>query len=76
MKLKSQLRIAGGLRHRRLLAGRAALIADYEKVLATMRERLEQLPQDQRREISTMSEVMRRARSAALAGKHIELREI
>ncbi|MGQ2913823.1 tyrosine-type recombinase/integrase [Microbacterium aurantiacum] len=77
MKLKSQLRIAeasdtAGY----LLDAQRGLIADYEKVLTTMRERLEQLPQDQRREISTMSEVMRRARSAALAGKHIELREI
>lgn len=59
-----------------LLDAQRGLITDYEKVLATMRARLEQLPQDQRFEIDTMSEVARRARSAALAGKHIELREI
>lgn len=77
MKLRSQLRIAEASDTAAyLLDAQRGLIADYEKVLATMRERLEQLPREQRREIDTMSEVMRRARSAALANKHIELREI
>lgn len=77
LKLRSQLRIAESTDTAGyLLDAQRGLIADYEKVLATMRERLEQLPDEQRHEIDTMSEVMRRARSAALAGKHIELREL
>ncbi|QSZ55708.1 hypothetical protein [Paenarthrobacter ureafaciens] len=59
-----------------LLDAQRGLITDYEKVLATMRARLAQLPPEQRQEIETMSEVMRRARSAALANKQIELREL
>lgn len=59
-----------------LLDAQRGLIADYEKVLQTMREKLQQLPAAERQEIDTMSEVMRRARNAALAGKHIELREL
>ena len=77
LKLRSQLRIAEASDTAAyLLDAQRGLIADYEKVLVTMRARLEQLPDEQRREIDTMSEVMRRARSAALAGKHIELREL
>lgn len=77
LKLRSQLRIAESSDTAPyLLDAQRGLIADYEKVLATMRERLEQLPAEQRNEIDTMSEVMRRARSAALSGKQIELREI
>lgn len=77
LKLRSQLRIAEASDTAAyLLDAQRGLIADYEKVLATMQERLEQLPAEQRHEIDTMSEVMRRARSAALAGKQIELREL
>jgi hypothetical protein len=77
LKLRSQLRIAESSDTASyLLEAQRGLIADYEKILATMRTRLEQLPEDKRREIDTMSEVMRRARSATLAGKLIELREI
>lgn len=77
LKLRSQLRIAEASDTAAyLLDAQRGLITDYEKVLATMRARLEQLPPEQRREIDTMSEVMRRARSAALANKQIELREL
>ncbi|CAH0196985.1 hypothetical protein SRABI98_01907 [Microbacterium sp. Bi98] len=77
LKLRSQLRIAESSDTASyLLEAQRGLIADYEKVLATMRERLDQLPDAQRQEIDTMSEVMRRARSAALAGRQIELREL
>lgn len=77
LKLKSQLRIAESSDTASyLLEAQRGLIADYENVLATMRRRLGELPEAERQEIDTMSEVMRRARSAALAGKQIELREL
>ena len=77
LKLRSQLRIAESSDTAPyLLDAQRGLIADYERVLATMRERIAQLPDEQRREIDTMSEIMRRARSAALSGKRIELREL
>lgn len=77
LKLRSQLRIAETSDTAvYLLDAQRGLIADYEKVLETMRARLEEMSPEQRLEIETMSEVSRRARSAALAGKHIELREI
>lgn len=77
LKLRSQLRIAEASDTAAyLLEAQRGLITDYEKVLATMRARLMELPPEQRREIDTMSEVMRRARSAALANKQIELREL
>lgn len=77
LKLRSQLRISeasdtAGY----LLDAQRGLITDYEKVLAKMRDRLAQLPDAERAEIDTMSEVMRRARNASLAGKLIEVREL
>jgi hypothetical protein len=64
LKLRSQLRIAEGIRHRQLRRA-ARLITDYEKVLAHHARTTRAAPADQRAEIDTMSEVMRRARSAA-----------
>ncbi|MCK3768062.1 site-specific integrase [Microbacterium aerolatum] len=77
IKLRSQLRIAeasdtAGY----LLDAQRGLIADYENVLTKMRDRLAQMPETERQEIDTMSDVMRRARNAALAGKLIEVREL
>lgn|GEM_PF-2331137 len=77
LKLRSQLRIAeasdtAGY----LLDAQRGLVRDYENVLAKMRDRLDHLPESERQEIDTMSEVMRRARNAALAGKLIEVKEL
>ncbi|MGC4932592.1 tyrosine-type recombinase/integrase [Gordonia sp. DT30] len=77
VKLRSQLRIAEASDTADyLLDAQRGLIADYTKVLTTMKDRLDQLPAAERTEIEAMAEIARRARSAALAGKKVELREL
>jgi len=77
LKLRSQLRIAEAADTAGyLLDAQRGLINDYDNVLAAMRARLEQMPEAERQEIDTMSEVVRRTRNAALAGKLIEVREL
>lgn len=77
VKLRSQLRIAEASDTATyLLEAQRGLIADYENVLETMRQKLADLEPAQREEIRAMSEVLRRARGAALGGKRVEIREI
>lgn len=59
-----------------LLSAVRGLISDYGQRLAEMRQQLSEMPPERRKEIENMSEILRRSRVAAMAGRSIEIQEV